>query len=125
MLLALNSCIRANYRVQVENKTNHNIKALRISLHTNDTIALAPYQVSDTIIVKYTYSPLQIFGEGGLSIDILKYDTTDLTNRNRTGPYWTVSSLRRKHVEKIIISDCDSLNTCYNDYFSIKMENLY
>lgn len=125
VLLTLNSCIKVNYKVQIDNRTKHNINKLVLSLKPEEVISLAPFQISDTIPISYTYSPLNIMGVGGLSVDVLMYDTVDLTNRNRTAPYWEITSLRRKHIEKIIISDCDSLNTCYNDYFSIKMENLY
>lgn len=119
MMLSV-SCIKRTYRVQVENRTKYDLTKLIVRMHSADTISLQPYETSEVLSLTYTTRfPLNLLGEGGLSVYPAEYRYLDSVYTNTRGIYWTKSKVSRREVVRIVITECtgDDATRCTGAFF--------
>lgn len=110
LVLGLQSCIRRQYKIQIENRTNYSIDSVNYYMgNKHYSLALASGQSSDIMTTSRRYTLLNLFfGAGGLGMDVTRYSDADSTYTNNIGSWWDAEALSYKKLNKFVITESDS-----------------
>jgi hypothetical protein len=121
-ILGLQSCIRRQFEVQVENRTSYSLDTVDFRMQNKDySISLAQGQSSGIISTSYKFTLLNFFASGGLGMWVVKYSDNDSMYSNGIGAWWDTGDLSTKKVNKFIITESDN-SPSNTGKFHIKLE---
>jgi hypothetical protein len=122
LILVLQSCIRRQYKVQVENRTTYSLDTVAFRMGDKDhSVTLPSGQTSEIIIASYKFTFLNFFAAGGIGMHVAKYSDNDSSYTNNIGGWWNAGELSYKKVNKFIITKTEN-SPNNGGKFNIKLE---